>query len=253
MPKVRSQRSITRAHTASAKPVNRAFAVQDNAVQHLEIGALKDASADEILHSVDAEDSDPLAVDPHSQRTPNKKERRILKHELFTRRLEASRAPYSKSHARRLKRKEKEHLAGGGMEILKTALPSITARSTTTAVAAVSGKRSAGSEEEERGQQEQDGSDAAGANPDASTSINAKSKSKSTSESPSSHRPQPTRPGQIGEGKGTPLTRSQRRRALKTERFRQPLILANPQFAANPFETLRTHARNTLVPQQLAT
>ena len=42
--------------------------------------------ADEILHSVNAADSDALAVGPHSQQTPNKKERRILKHELFIQR-----------------------------------------------------------------------------------------------------------------------------------------------------------------------
>ncbi|KAH9982425.1 ribosome biogenesis protein SLX9-domain-containing protein [Lactifluus volemus] len=242
---VRSRRSITRAHTASAKPVDRPFAVQDNnAVQHVEIGALKDASADEILRSVNAADADgdalaatvdPLAGPQH--RTSNKKERRILKHELFIQRLEASRAPYSKSHSRRLKRKEKEHLAGGGMELLKSALPSITAPHLTSpatvaaaATAGTGGKRSAGSEEGE-GAQEEDKSDA----------VNASVKIDTT---------QPTRPGQIGEGKGTPLSRSQRRRVLKAERFRQPLILANPEFAANPFETIRTHARNTLIPQQ---
>lgn len=135
--------------------------------------------------------------------------------------LEASHAPYSKSHARRLKRKEKEHLAGGGMELLRTALPSVTTVRT-TAVTLDGGKRSAGSEEDEREreqQQERGGSDPVGANTNALTRINAKSKSKSTSESPSSLQPQPTRPGQIGEGKGTPLTRSQRRRALYVRFF----------------------------------
>ncbi|KAI0307762.1 ribosome biogenesis protein SLX9-domain-containing protein, partial [Multifurca ochricompacta] len=133
-----------------------------------------------------------------------KKAKRILKHELFIERLEASRVPYSKSHARRLKRKEKEQLVGD-MESLKTALPSITS---------MSGKGSAGEY--------------------AALAM-------------------PVRPGQIGEGKGTPLTRSQRRRALKAERFRQPLILANPTFAAHPFETIRIHARNTLVPHKSTT
>jgi hypothetical protein len=46
-PKVRSQRSISRAHTASVKPVNRTFAAQDNAVQHIDVGALKDVSVRE--------------------------------------------------------------------------------------------------------------------------------------------------------------------------------------------------------------
>ncbi|KAH9985405.1 ribosome biogenesis protein SLX9-domain-containing protein, partial [Russula compacta] len=204
-PKVRSRRSVSRAHSTSVKPVNRAFAVQDNAVQQFDIGALKDAPADEILRSVSTDVSFPQ----QPQHTPNKKDRRILKHELFIERLEASRAPYSKSHARRLKRKEREQLAGG-LDLLKAALPSIAP----TAVSAA--ERSAG-----------EGRDAATAGG--------------------------ALPGQIGEGKGNPLTRSQRRRALKAELFRQPLVRSNPEFAANPFETIRTHARNTLVPHQPTT
>jgi len=60
------------------KPVNRTFAAQDNAVRHVDVGALKDVSADELLHSVNADDP---------QQVPNKKERRILKHELFIERM----------------------------------------------------------------------------------------------------------------------------------------------------------------------
>ena len=78
------------------KPVNRTFAVQDNAVQRVDVGALKDVSVreqetylehnlndlhlkpDEVLHSVDAD-----ASSQQHANAPNKKERRILKHELF--------------------------------------------------------------------------------------------------------------------------------------------------------------------------
>ncbi len=49
-PKVRSQRSIFRAHTASAKPVNRAFAIQENAVQHVTVGASKDDPVHDLRH-----------------------------------------------------------------------------------------------------------------------------------------------------------------------------------------------------------
>ena len=81
------------------------------------------------------------------------------------------------------------------------------------------------------------------------------------------------KPGQIGEGKGAPLTKNQRKRALcvclsmllvrqtacsgeahvapvsysQVERMRIPMILATPEFAANPFQTIRTHAQNTLL------
>jgi len=53
--------------------------------------------------------------------------------------------------------------------------------------------------------------------------------------------------GQIGEGKGAPLTKNQRKQALKMERLRAPMILANPEFASHPFQTIRTHAQNTLL------
>lgn len=88
------------------------------------------------------------------------------------------------------------------------------------------------------------------------------------------------KPGQIGEGKGVPLSKNQRRRALyvlhpyyrsvcetppfgcacggggeayaarssrQVERTRIPMILATPEFAANPFQTIRTHAQNSLL------
>jgi len=153
--------------------------------------------------------------------------------------LEASRAPYSKSHARRLKRKEKEELVGGRLGTLRAALPSIAPMP-----AASAGERSAGK------------LDAPAATVVTTITATAASSARLVAKSKLADAPDPgvapllpkTRPGQIGEGKGTPLTKSQRRRALKVERFRQPLIRSNPEFASNPFETIRTHARNTLVP-----
>jgi len=53
--------------------------------------------------------------------------------------------------------------------------------------------------------------------------------------------------GQIGRGKGAPLKYHQRKQALKMERLRAPMILANPDYASNPFQTIRTHAQNTLL------
>ncbi|KAI0002067.1 ribosome biogenesis protein SLX9-domain-containing protein [Russula vinacea] len=255
MPKVRSQRSISRAHTTSVKPVDRAFAVQDNAVHHVDVGALKDVPADEILHSVNADDAS------HPLHAPNKKERRILKHELFIERLEASRAPYSKSHARRLKRREKEQLTGR-LWSLKAALPSIAPKPATTATTRTAAATAVG--ESSSADKEVDAA-ATTTCPTTSTtttvitaataarsgvSVKPITKPSITSDPVEAPPPPPTRrPGQIGgEGHGAPLTKSQRRRALKAERFRQPLIRSNPEFAASPFETIRTHARNTLVP-----
>ncbi|KAF7969210.1 hypothetical protein HWV62_27907 [Athelia sp. TMB] len=53
--------------------------------------------------------------------------------------------------------------------------------------------------------------------------------------------------GLIGEGKGQPLSKNQRKRALEMEQLRAPMIRANPEFASNPFKTIRTHAQNTLL------
>jgi len=52
--------------------------------------------------------------------------------------------------------------------------------------------------------------------------------------------------GRIGEGKDATLTKAQRKHVLATERFRQPRILASPEYATNPFQTIRIHAQNTL-------
>lgn len=79
-------------------------------------------------------------------------------------------------------------------------------------------------------------------------------------------------PGVIGEGKGAPLSKNQRKRALYVSQFTQlpklttlyttlcsqlekmriPMILSNPAFASNPFETIRTHAQNTLLKHEPA-
>ena len=143
------------------------------------------------------------------------------------------------------------------MEALKTALPSITS------------SKSAG---------EDPGGMITSAKTTVAATINPSFESECAPDTPDTEAPSPpTRLGQIGQGKGTPLTRSQRRRALcvnlfifflifenevigaifffwaqywpyrKAERFRQPLIRADPSFATNPFGTIRTHAQNTLV------
>ncbi|KIP12463.1 hypothetical protein PHLGIDRAFT_113553 [Phlebiopsis gigantea 11061_1 CR5-6] len=53
-----------------------------------------------------------------------KKEKQSLKHERFLQKLEASRAPYSKSHGRRLKRRAKEQVANG-LDEIKAAISAV--------------------------------------------------------------------------------------------------------------------------------
>ncbi|KAI0639733.1 ribosome biogenesis protein SLX9-domain-containing protein [Trametes polyzona] len=204
MPKEKRRRSG--AHEQSVKLHKRQFATQDNAVEHVDVGDQSERPAPEILAD--------MAVDEEPRPAMKKKEKLALKHELFLKRLEQSRSPYSKSHERRLKRKEREQVAGG-MNDIKAAISAVE----DAIPEAVQNTIAADTEDapEEQQQQQQ-----------------PKSKAK-------------PKPGLIGEGKGAPLSKNQRKRALQVERTRIPLILATPEFAANPFQTIRTHAQNTLV------
>ncbi|KAI0375332.1 hypothetical protein BV20DRAFT_1032580 [Pilatotrama ljubarskyi] len=202
MPKERRRRSG--AHEQSVRLPKRQFAAQDNAVEHVEIGEQTERPAPEILAD--------MAVEEESRPIMKKKEKLALKHELFLKRLEQSRSPYSKSHERRLKRKAKEEVAGGMSEI-KAAISAV-----------------------------EDDIPVAVQN-----SIAADTDGASGTDTPKEKAKAKPKPGQIGEGKGAPLSKNQRKRALQLERMRIPLILATPEFAANPFQAIRTHAQNTLV------
>ena len=133
-------------------------------------------------------------------------------------------SPYSKSHARRLRAKAKEQI-GGGLSDIQAAITELAAEVEDSLTA-----------------------------PDAAA---AKIKTNPNA-------------GKIGRGKGLPFTASRRKRALYTwvspvlillpladtcirllEQMRQPAILSNKEFASKPFETIRTHAENTLVKHQV--
>ncbi|KAF7347740.1 hypothetical protein MVEN_01531400 [Mycena venus] len=187
-------------HEPSVKLVKRQFALQDNAVEHVDVGGAEELSAVELL-----------TEDPHGAAPVlKKKEKQQLKREALLQRLESSHSPYSKSHARRLKRKAKEQLAGGDLDAIQMALAAV-------------------DDEAEASELPQ---------PEDSMPVEEAQ--------PKQKKPKP-KPGQIGEGKNAPLSKAQRKRALKMEKLRHPLILANPEFSSNPFETIRTHAKNTLL------
>ncbi|PCH33826.1 hypothetical protein WOLCODRAFT_147905 [Wolfiporia cocos MD-104 SS10] len=152
---------------------------------------MADASGAEILQQMNEPDE--------SRAIMKKKEKQALKHELFMKRLESTRSPYSRSQKRKLEREAKEKI-GGGMDDMKAAILAME-------------------------------DDTPQAEPDGTTT-----------------QPKPrTKPGQIGEGKAAPLNKKQRKRALQIERMRMPMILSTPEFSSNPFQTIRTHAQNTLV------
>ena len=135
--------------------------------------------------------------------------------------LEASRAPYSKSHARRLKRREKEELTAGGLGSLKAALPSIAPRTTTrtTPASTIIGDTSAGELDAAATTTTTTATATAATVIDDDLSVKPiknnklKSKLKHPADQLEMPPPPPTiRPGQIGESHGAPLMRSQRRR-----------------------------------------
>ena len=128
----------------------------------------------------------------------------------------------SKSHQRRMKRKAREELTGG-LSDLQSALANL-----------------------EKDVQEQQ---------EPLTTINAAEEAKPDFAA--------TKSGTIGKSGQSTLSKAQRKRALlvqlklalslhltfssELERFRHPLILSNPEFSTNPFQTIRTHAQNTLL------
>jgi len=194
MPKERRKRA--EGHDQSVRLNTRKFAAEENAVEQVGIGGSEEASGTDIMAHMEA---------PSERIVLKKKEKQQMKHDAFLQRLESVHTPYSKSHLRRLKRKEKEEI-GTGLGDMAVALALV---DNSVPV-------------EELADQEVD------------DHMSERPKGK-------------PKPGQIGEGKGAPLSKNQRKRALQTEKLRQPLILSTPEFAANPFQTIRTHAQNTLV------
>jgi len=144
-----------------------------------------------------------------------KKEKQIERREAFMQKLGPSTRHFSKSHERRMKRKAKEQLAGNTMDDLQTALASLD-------------NDIAPPESMEK--------------PPPSVPIHSsKVKPKAISSI-----------GKIGKGNSSTLSKAQRKRLLELERLRHPLILANPDFTSNPFQTIRTHAQNTLISRELS-
>jgi len=202
MPKERRKR--VGGHNPSVKIAKRQFAVQDNAVEHLEVGSAAGRSAADVLRSMDEES--------HLSGL-KKKERQQSKRDALLQRLEPKHSPYSKSHTKRLRQKANEQLAGTSLDDMQLAL---------AAVDDASGSVQIPEEIAQATTEEQP------------HLTHKKPKLKATST-------------QIGEGKGAPLSKTQRQRALQLEKLRHPLILANAEFSSNPFQTIRIHAQNTLL------
>ncbi|CAA7266550.1 unnamed protein product [Cyclocybe aegerita] len=151
----------------------------------------------------------PQAEPEHEPVTQQKKkEKQQEKRKAFLQKLEPTARQFSKSHERRMKRKAKEQLSGG-LHDLQSALASL--------------------EEDKHGE-------------DSAPAVTI-----ADAEEPQTTAKPKVKPGTIGKGRSAPLSKAQRNRAFELERLRHPLILKNPDFFSNPFQTIRTHAQNTLL------
>ncbi|KAF8501894.1 ribosome biogenesis protein SLX9-domain-containing protein [Gautieria morchelliformis] len=159
-----------------------------------------------------ASGNDFLATSPPQEHQLTKKDKQQLRHDAFMRRLGPTSMPYSKSHMKRLKRKAKGKL-------------STDLKSMGEAIAAVE------------------------AQDDPSHSLAQADQMVHGPRDPNILPPKQPR-GQIGESKHGSLTINQRKRALQLENLRHKLVLADSDFSSNPFQTIRTHAQNTLVKQK---
>jgi len=128
-------------------------------------------------------------------------------------RLRGSQSPYSRSHNRRLRRKEKEQLASG-MADLKAALSAID---------------------------------------DSVEKVQRPGIASARRRDPSNSGEFRIELGKIGEGRGVPLSKAQRKQVLFSERLRLPIVQSTPEYSKNAFETIRQHAQSTLVPREVPT
>ncbi|KAK2461829.1 hypothetical protein APHAL10511_006292 [Amanita phalloides] len=195
MPK--EQRQRPELHASSVKLLKRQPAVQEKAV------GVSDVSTHgiPILHALSAPQGSA------SSRPISKKDKQQIKREALLQRLASGLSPYSKSHARRLKKKAREQIAGGLSDMQAAIVELVKDESTMT-----------------------------NREPPDTTSTTESAEIKPNSNS-----------AKIGEGKCIPLTAKQRKRALQLEQKRHPAILSDPDFSSNPFQTIRTHAENTLI------
>ncbi|CUA76069.1 hypothetical protein RSOLAG22IIIB_02076 [Rhizoctonia solani] len=99
---------LTQRHQSSAKTASRIFAVPEEQTEKISHDDLSGSSANEILRTTIAQ---PTGAPKAPVYTPTKKEKQQTKHERFLQRLAISASPYSKSHNRRLKRKQKATLS----------------------------------------------------------------------------------------------------------------------------------------------
>ncbi|CAE6425179.1 unnamed protein product [Rhizoctonia solani] len=108
MPKDRRGK-LTQRHQPSAKTSSRIFAVAEEQTEKIDQEKdLSELTANELLRTAGTQ---PTSASKIPVNIPTKKEKQQAKHERLLQRLSAGTSPYSKSHNRRLKRKQKTALS----------------------------------------------------------------------------------------------------------------------------------------------
>ncbi|KEI41860.1 uncharacterized protein L969DRAFT_14082 [Mixia osmundae IAM 14324] len=145
---------------------------------------------------------------PYPPAAPSRVDKGAERRKILLRKVQASTQPhpYSKSHARRLKRKEKTNLAGASLSELQDAL-----QQTTETVPAPTPDHARQHKIKQSRQHQTE-------------PLAAKSPAQSTAK----------------------LTTAKRAKMIEAESKRLPAILNHKAFAANPFAAIRQHAKNTL-------
>ncbi|CAE6378657.1 unnamed protein product [Rhizoctonia solani] len=107
MPKDRRGK-LSQRHQPSAKTASRIFAVSEDQTERIYRENIQELPANELLSAAITQPTNAPKALTH---IPTKKEKKQAKHERLIQRLAAGASPYSKSHNRRVKRKQKTALS----------------------------------------------------------------------------------------------------------------------------------------------
>ncbi|CAE6354288.1 unnamed protein product [Rhizoctonia solani] len=107
MPKDRRGK-LSQRHQPSAKTASPIFAVSEDQTERIDREDIQELPANELLSAAITQPTNAPKALTH---TPTKKEKQQAKHERLIQRLAAGASPYSKSHNRRVKRKQKTALS----------------------------------------------------------------------------------------------------------------------------------------------
>lgn len=216
-------------------PVGTAIDENEDVDMDIVIDAAAVETEDGSLDAQDQNQEDAESSTANTTSQPNKKLKQKNKRAALMQKLVESSipvSPYSKSYNRRLKRKQKQSMGLDSMTAaLDDAVPDLSMAmlpesSSATSTRPVTSNLSAQP-----------------APPESFLAKRTRTENKQLTQKAK------TAQGKIGEDTvHKSMSARQRQKMLNEERNRLPAVLAHKSFSANPFETIRLHAQNTIVP-----